>query len=128
MKIVQLPQGGGKTSEMLVWLLEGHAKGIDRALIVTTQQERARLSKELQKLYNENGKPQYINNAANRIYTADTVRKNLRATHLTKCEIGIDDADLILMFLLGLHRPPSIIAVTDPPDGTEDTRTNLVVT
>lgn len=127
MKIVQLPRGGGKTTEMLVWLLEGHAKGIDRALIVTTQQRRTELSKRLQELYHENNKPSYINNAANRIYTVETVRKNLSATLLRKCEIGIDDADLVLTFLLNLHRVPSIISVTDLPEGIDDPRTILMV-
>jgi len=125
-KIVKLPSGRGKTTEMLVWLLEGHSKGIDRALIVTTQRIRTQLSKRLLELYDEAGQLQYINNAANRIYTADTARK-LSSKYLSKCEIGIDDADLILAFLLGLHRAPSIISVTDVPEGTEDPRTILQV-
>lgn len=114
MKIVKLGRGAGKTTEMLVWLLEGHAKGVDRALIVTTQQRRVELSKRLHTLYNENNRPQYINNAANRIYTVEAVKKmSMRSKGFDKCEIGIDDADHVLIWLLGINRLPSIISVTE---------------
>lgn len=120
MKIVQLPPGGGKTTEMLVWLLEGHSKGVDRALIVTTQQKRVELHKKLLEAYNANGQPQYIRNAANRIYTVGTVQRKLRGTpHLDKCEIGIDDADEALRFLLGIYQQPSIMSVTDATPVTD---------
>lgn len=113
MKIVQLPPGGGKTTEMLVWLLEGHAQGISRALVVTTQQKRAALHRRLVELYKDNDQPEYVNKAANRIYSVDALRKAHGRGILDKCEIGIDDADIMLTFFLGLHRPPSIMSVTD---------------
>jgi hypothetical protein len=122
-KIVQLPQGGGKTTEMLTWLLEGHLKGIDRALIVTTQQERVRLSKKLQMLYQDNGRPTYINNAANRIYNVAAVQRNPRL--VAKCEVGVDNADELLRFFLGIDRAPSIASVTDPQEDYQESENNL---
>lgn len=118
MKIVQLGKGEGKTTDMLVWLLEGQVKGIDRALIVATQQELVRLREQIKQLYKVHGEPKYMLHAGNRLYTVEAVRK-MRGGMLRNCEIGIDDADVILSILLGLHRRPSIISVTDLPSGSD---------
>lgn len=118
MKLVLLPKGGGKTTEMLMWLLAGHAKGINRALIVPDQARVNRLTKQLQKLYEENGKPEYINNAANRIYRTTAVQ-GLSWQHFRNMEVGIDDADEILRYLLfGSNRRISIASMTTLPEGT----------
>src|SRR6188768_3374828 len=95
MKIIQLPKGGGKTTELLVWLLEGHAKGVSRALIVYNQVRSNELQKRLQELYQKSGQQKYINDAANRIYTVSAVQR-LGPGHFRNSEIGIDDADTVL--------------------------------
>lgn len=118
MKIIQLGKGQGKTTEMLVWLLEGHVQNVKRALIVPTMQDLNRVRTQLRIYYNTHGRPKYISDAANRIYTVEGVRK-LRSQNLDNCEIGIDDADVVLAFLLGLNRRPSILSVTDPDPSTD---------
>lgn len=113
MKIVKLPKGAGKTTEMLVWLLEGHAQGIKRALIVPSNNHARLISRRLQELYRESGNVGYINDAANRIYTLDAARK-VGGSHFRDMEVGIDDADTILSYLIfNNHRRPSIISVTE---------------
>lgn len=120
MKIVQLPKGNGKTTELLVWLLEGHAKNIQRALIVKDNPTANQIQRRLIEYYNTNGRPKYINNAANRVYTVSAAIR-LGPAHFRNCEVGIDDADEILSWLLfKSHRPFSIWSVTDPTTTTED--------
>lgn len=120
MKIIHLPQGGGKTEAMLVWLLEGHVKGIDRALIVRDGARVDRLRSQLQSLYKANGEPKYINDAANRIYSIHRLI-NMGVNHFRNCEVGVDDADEILSYLLfgRSHRPVSILSLTADPEGTD---------
>lgn len=121
MKIIQLPRGGGKTTEMLMWLLHGHSDGIDRALIVATVDQAQQLKRQLHGLYNDYGQPQYINKAANRIYALSAVLK-LGKGHFSKCEVGVDNADMILnYFLFGntIHRPISIASVTTHSEDTK---------
>lgn len=123
MKLIQLPKGKGKTTQMLMWLLEGHAKSITRALIVTDQKAVDRLSKQLHNLWRENGQPPYINNAANRIYRASAV-VSLGWQHFRNMEVGIDDADLILQYLLfNTYRDVSIASMTCPDDGLDESET-----
>ena len=116
MKIVKFPRGGGKTTDMLVWLLEGHAKGIKRALIVADGMHARSISMRLNKLWKESNGLQYNNNAANMIYTVNEVQK-LGGSRFRAMEIGIDDADAILSYLIfGTHRDISIASITEVPE------------
>lgn len=124
MKIIQLPKGGGKTTELLVWLLEGHAKGISRVLIVNNQLRSTELQKRLQELYQKSGQQKYINDAANRIYTATSTQR-LGYNHFRDCEIAVDDADAVLSWVLFKNdRPISIISVTGSEPGMGEAENN----
>lgn len=116
MKIIHLPVGGGKSTELVLWLLEGHRKSIDRALIVRDDTQAQRLMFQLHKLYKDNGEPKYINDAANRIYSVRAVQ-NMGINHFRNCEVGVDDAEEILSYLLfgRSHRPVSIMSITTDP-------------
>lgn len=119
MKLVIGSRGSGRTTELLLWLLDGHARGVDRVLIVYSESERVALGRKLYELWKDSNEEQsYINVAANAIYSISSWRHQLKMSggksFHAKPEIAVADADLFLQELLGLHRRPSIISLEEP--------------
>lgn len=127
MKIIQLPRGGGKTTEMILWLIEGHAKGIHRILIVADRARQTHINRIIFKLWDENGTPDYLNNAANSVFSVGDIQTLANGAQLMlgkpDIEVGIDDADIILQMAMKMHRPISIISVTGGTLGTDEPKT-----
>lgn len=114
MKIVTGPEGSGRTEELLLWLVEGHARHIKRALIVHTQAEAQALYKNLQKLWFEGGGDnEYLNNAANSIFCLHAWM-NAGFNRNDYVEVAFADADVYLQKALRLDRPLSMGSVLDP--------------
>lgn len=111
MKIINGSRGSGRTEELLLWLLEGHARGVKRVLIVANEMERRALNKKLFLLWEESGRSAaYINNAANSIHTVETFRKAAHGNFFE--EFAVSDADLILGRYLG-YAKPTVLSFTD---------------
>lgn len=120
MKVVQQFRGQGKTTDMVLWLLQGHlidGKCWSRILIVPERGRSLEIGKRLYKLWNQSN-ADYLNHAANSVFTVDQVR-HFRGLH-PDIELGVDDADIVLMHLLNIHRLPSIISVDGDPDTCTD--------
>lgn len=111
----------------LVWLLDGHLRGVQRVLIVKDTREVMRLSKMFQTLYEstkstmeirEDDRPHYINNAANHIMTATAVRNARFPANFggRVVEYGIAEVDLILAQLLRLSGGPSVVTTKSLAD------------
>lgn len=110
-------------NEALIWLLEGHLKNVHRVLIVKDQPTFERHNRALYHVWNASGgKLNYVNNAANCIFTAQQVRDGKLPPHYrgSIIEYGVLDANTVLGGLLRLANPPTVGTIAAEKIASDD--------
>ena len=106
MKVVLSGRRSGKTTKMIEWL----ASNPNNMLLVATHKERRRILKT----FGGRGDGFRVPFLEKRIITCDETNKLIGRADLA---IGIDNADIILEFLLKLNHPINIISLTIEENG-----------
>lgn len=112
--------------DALLWLVDGHSRGVPRLLIVKDQIEAKSITKMLYNAwYRNGGKDDYLNNAANHVLTAHQMCDGEfpPGFNATNFEYGVTDVGEVLAILLRTVDAPNIIAIQDLPKSTDDQKT-----